>query len=98
MEEELEQLGQVNRRGVSFPDAQVILGEADEGGYSDVHNHTGFYQILWVLEGRLKAKVNGRRFELEAGQAIRFGADFEHSSEYLEDTRYLVVLIPKRTR
>ena len=98
VEEELEQLGQVNRRGVSFPDAQVIMGQADAGGYSDAHSHDGYYQILWVLEGRLKARVNGRQFELEAGQAIRFGADFEHSSRYLEDTKYLVVLVPKRTR
>lgn len=98
VEEELEELGQVNRRGVSFPDAEVIMGEADAGGFSEVHSHAGYYQILWVLEGRLMARVNGRKFELKAGQAIRFGADFEHNADYLKDTRYIVVLVPKRTR
>lgn len=98
VEEELEDLGQVKRRGVSFPDAQVIMGEADAGGYSEAHSHPGYYQLLWVLKGRLRVKINGRDFELDAGQAIRFGADFEHCSSYLEDTRYLVVLVPKRTR
>ena len=98
VEEELEELGQVHRRGVSFPDAEVIMGEADVGGFSEVHSHAGYYQILWVLKGRLMARVHGREFELKAGQAIRFGADFEHNANYLEDTRYIVVLVPKRTR
>ena len=98
VEEELEELGQVKRRGVCFPDAQVIMGEADAGGYSEVHNHSGFDQILWVLEGRLNARVNGRELELEASQAVRFNGDFEHASNYPEDTRYIVVLVPRRTR
>ena len=98
VEEELEDLGDVRRRGVSYPDAQVILGEAKAGEYSERHRHDGSYQILWVLEGRLKAQIGDREFELDAGQAIRFGADLEHKASYQEDTRYIVVLVPKRTR
>ena len=97
VEEEMEDLGQVHRRGVSLPDAEVILGAADVGGYSAVHSHAGYYQILWVLKGRLMARVDGREFELRAGQAIRFGANFEHNANYLEETQYIVVLVPKRT-
>lgn len=97
-EEQLEDLGQVKRRGVTYPDAQVIMGQASAGEVSEPHVHAGQYQMLWVLEGRLKVTVNGREFELSTGQSIRFSADREHASTYQEDTRYIVLLMPKRTR
>lgn len=97
-EEKLEDLGVVTRRGVTYPDAQIILGESGAGGFSEPHAHPGQYQVLWVLEGRLKVRVDGREFKLAAGQSIRFSADKEHSSTYPEDTRYIVLLVPKRTR
>lgn len=99
VEEELEDLGEVQRWGISFPDAKVIMGQAEAGDFTQkIHRHKGHYQIQWVLEGRLKALVHGREFELEAGQAIKFDAGFEHASRFMEDTRYIVVLVPKRMR
>jgi len=98
-EEQLEVLGDVRRRGVSLPDVQIILGEADAEDFSQrPHTHKGFYQVQWVLEGRLRAQVQGREYELSAGQAIKFDAGFEHVSRFEEATKYIVVLVPKRTK
>ena len=98
-EERLEKLGDVRRRGVGFPDAQLILGEARAGDVTQrPHRHEGFYQIQWVLEGRLVSNVQGQQVELGAGHAVRFDGGFEHVSHFVEDTRYLVVLVPKAAR
>ena len=99
VDEELEEIGDVKRRGVSFPDVRLVVGEAQAGDYSQKpHRHDGFYQIQWVIEGRVRCRVQGHDTEVGPGCAIRFDADFEHVSHFLEDTRYLVVLIPKRAR
>ncbi len=97
-EEELEELGDVRRRGVSLPDVKIVLGEANAGNIQKAHTHKGFYQVQWVLDGRLKAQVHGGEYEVGAGQAIKFDAGFEHVSQFVEDTRYVVVLVPKRTK
>lgn len=97
--EELEELGDVLRRGVTLPDARLVVGEAKAGDTSQrPHRHEGFYQIQWVLEGRMVSRVQGLEVSLEAGRAVRFDGGFEHVSHFVEDTRYLVVLIPKRPR
>ena len=98
-EEELEDLGEVRRRGVSFPDAKLVLGKAEAGDSSQRrHRHEGHYQIQWVLEGKIIVHVHHREFEVGAGQSIKFDAGFEHRSQFLEDTTYLVALIPKRAK
>ena len=99
VEEKLEELGAVRRRGVTLPDVQVIMGEADAGDLSQKpHTHKGFYQVQWVLQGRLRAQVHGKEYEVRSGQAIKFDAGFEHASRFEEDTQYIVVLVPKRTK
>ena len=99
VEEELEELGRVRRRGISLPDVQVVLGTASAGDVSQTpHRHEGCYQVQWVLEGRLIAHLHERQFELSAGQAIKFDAGFEHASHFVEDTTYVVALVPKRTK
>ena len=98
-QEELEHLGDVVRRGVTFPDVQLIVGEAKAGDDSQmVHRHEGCHQIQWVLEGRLISEVQGRGIEVPAGRAVRFDGGFDHASRFLEDTRYLVVPIPRKAR
>jgi len=98
-EERLEDLGRVQRRGVTLPDGQVILGTGAAGDDSQTpHQHPGHYQIQWVLEGRLVLRVQHREFDVRAGQAVKFDAGFEHASRFVEDTRYIAVLIPKRTK
>jgi transcriptional regulator with XRE-family HTH domain len=99
VEEQLEELGDVRRRGVTFPDARLIIGEARAGDLSQrPHRHEGYHQLQWVLEGRMVSKVQGREVPIEAGRAVRFDGGFEHVSHFVEDTRYLVVLLPKRAR
>ena len=99
LEVQLEHLGDGLRRGIALPDVEVILGEAEAGDYSQrPHTHKGFYQLQWVLEGQLSVKVHGLDYQLSAGQAIKFDAGFEHMSHFQEQTKYLVVLVPKRTR
>ncbi len=97
-EEQLEELGDVRRRGVSLPDVQIVMGEASAGDEQKAHTHKGFYQVQWVLEGRVIAEVHGRKFLLTRGQAIKFDAGFEHVSRFEEDSRYVVVLVPRRTK
>ena len=98
VEERLEDLGDGQRRGVSLADVQIILGEADAGDFSQrPHTHKGYYQLQWVLEGRLRVLVHGKEYELNAGQAVKFDAGYEHASRFEEETKYVVVLVPKRT-
>jgi transcriptional regulator with XRE-family HTH domain len=98
-EEEFETLGRGRRRGVNLPDVKLILGTAESGDESQIlHRHPGHYQVQWVLEGRLVIRVQQREFELTAGEAVKFDAGFEHASRFLEDTRYVAALIPKRTK
>jgi transcriptional regulator with XRE-family HTH domain len=97
-EEELATLGQERRRGVTLPDVRVVLGEAIAGQSQTPHNHEGFYQVQWVVRGRMQVRVLGRTIDLAAGQAARFDASYEHAASFVEDTTYLVVLVPKRTR
>ncbi len=99
VDEELQNLGAVTRRGVSFPDAQLIVGEAKAGDSAQrPHQHEGFYQLQWVLEGSMVTRIQGRDVTIGAGRAVRFDGGFEHAARFVEDTTYLVVLLPKQTR
>jgi len=98
-EETLASLGRVHRRGVTLPDISIVLGTAAANDFTQKpHRHEGCYQIQWVTRGRMVSRVQGHDHELRAGQAIKFDASFEHVSHFLEDTEYIVVLVPKRTR
>lgn len=99
LEEDMEDLGDVKRRGVTLPDLKIVLGSAGTGNLTQVpHRHEGFTQIQWVTRGRLVVRIQGQQYELKAGQAIRFDAGLEHVSSFAEETEYIVVLVPKRTR
>jgi len=85
------------RREVAFSNVRLRVGSgrAGESGGAP-HHHEDDYQINWVLRGRMAVTVRSEEFVLEEGQAVKFNAAFEHCVRYLDDSEFLVLLLPKR--
>jgi transcriptional regulator with XRE-family HTH domain len=87
------------RRAVDFQDIRLRIGIGKAGAVEDPpHQHLGFYQVTWVLSGRMVVTVHQDEYELGKGEVIRFDAGFAHAVSYLEDTQFVVALVPKRTQ
>ncbi|MCB1153542.1 MAG: helix-turn-helix domain-containing protein [Deltaproteobacteria bacterium] len=89
----------IGKRGVSFPDVGLRLNSATAGEtVNESHSHENEYQISWVLDGKIALTIEGNRYELAAGDAIKFDATYNHSTQALQDSTFVVALIPKRTK
>lgn len=85
------------RRAVSFSDVLLRIGTGKAGEHATkAHQHLGHYQITWVLEGKMIARIHSENHELEKGQAIKFDASFAHSVRFIEDSKFVVAILPKR--
>ena len=98
-EESVEILGNIQRRGLSFSEIRLRIGEGRAGQSDEApHQHMNDYQLTWVLRGRLIVNIHGEDHELSAGEAVKFDAGFEHTVKLLDDSSYVVALVPKRTK
>lgn len=98
-EEKVDILNPVRRRKVDYSGVSIIYSHGERGQQAHQgHRHESDYQITWVLDGHMVIDIHGKKFDLTTGQTIKFDAAFEHKVSFLDDTVYIVTLIPKRTR
>jgi len=58
------------------------------------HRHPGEAVLLYGIEGVLKLRLDEERYDLRAGDAIRFSGEREISPRAVEDATALVVFAP----
>jgi len=92
--------GTVNKRLVS-PDTvgakslEVILGVASKGKGAHAHFHPGIEQVVYVLEGRARAEVDGQVRDLGPGEVVFFPEGMAHVFTAITDTvKCLVIYSP----
>ncbi len=92
-------LGGIKRRMLDFPDIQLRVVDAEAGQKADeAHRHENDYQLNWVLDGRMIVNIHDREYRLEAGEAVKFDAGYDHSVRVLENATYLIAVISKRLK
>ncbi len=64
---------------VAASNIEVVLGMVGEGGGAHPHSHPGIEQVVYVLEGRARAEIDGQSQELGPGDSCYFPADMPHS-------------------
>jgi transcriptional regulator with XRE-family HTH domain len=99
VDEKVDILNPVRRRKVDFSGLSMVYAQGKAGQQAhQTHRHDQEYQVTWVLDGRMTINIHGKKFELANGQSIKFDAAFDHKTQFVEDTVYVVALFPKRTR
>lgn len=87
------------RREVAFGGIKLRMGAGKSGQKAKrPHQHIDYYQITWVLKGRMVVRIHNRDYELKKGQALKFDAAFSHNTRFIDDTEFIVALIPKKGR
>ncbi|GGJ99192.1 hypothetical protein GCM10007063_21800 [Lentibacillus kapialis] len=51
-------------------EVEMIIGEMEEGGDADPHSHEEIEQLMYILEGKMHAKIGGEEAELTAGHSV----------------------------
>lgn len=87
------------RRAISFPGLRQRIGTGRAGEFTDKgHQHIDDYQIIWVLEGCIVLNIHNEEHRLKRGHSIKFDAGYTHSIRFIEDTEFVVSLIPKKIK
>lgn len=81
---------------VNRPDLSVIQERVPPGDRERRHFHAKARQFFYILEGHAVLDVDGRRFELSAGQGLEVppGTTHEFANESREVVTFLVVSAP----
>jgi len=67
------------------------------GARSEYPEHSeDHYEHCFVLDGRLRVTVRGEEFVLGPGEALRWDGLVDHAYEALEDSTFIVAVVPKR--
>lgn len=64
---------------VGASNIEVVLGVVGEGGGAHPHSHPGIEQVVYVLEGRARAEIDGQSQELGPGDSCYFPPGMPHS-------------------
>jgi len=81
---------------VQFRDITLKVLDASKGQVlSTPGTHEEDYEVCFVIEGRMRVNLHDKQYELGAGEALRYDAVFNHSIEALENSRYILVHLPK---
>ena len=92
--------GTVNKRLISADTVgarslEMILGVASKGHGAHAHFHPGIEQVVYLLEGRALAEVDGQSKELGPGEVVFFPAGVAHVFTATTDTvKCLVIYSP----
>lgn len=78
------------RRIINWAGGNITL-IAFSKGQSAKADASPFAALMYVLEGRVKVTVNGRNFELKAGEAVILPANSSHAVEAISDFKALCV-------
>ena len=94
-------LGTQNRRligeeTVGAKNIEIVLGVVGKDGGAQPHLHPGIEQVVYVLEGRARAEVDGEVGEMEPGDTCYFPPDTPHSFTAISETpvKCLVIYSP----
>jgi len=93
-------LGAAVSRGVDLDGTGLFYLAAPagaRGARSEYPEHyEDHYEHCFVLDGRLLVTVRGEEFVLGPGEGLRWDCLLDHSYEALEDTTFIVAVVPKR--
>lgn len=60
-------------------------------------DHSLDYELCHLISGKLKVFINHEPHLLNPGEVIYFDCIYEHTYESLEDSKFIVVVVPKKT-
>jgi mannose-6-phosphate isomerase-like protein (cupin superfamily) len=85
-------IGRVNSRTVEVSIARMVSPQ----GWSEPGQTPEFDEYTIVLRGQLRVKVDGRQFDVAAGQAIivERGERVQYSSPHAGGAEYIAVCLP----
>jgi quercetin dioxygenase-like cupin family protein len=66
-----------------------------KGAFVPAHKHLS-EQITFVLEGSMSFKINGKRYQVKAGELLVIPSNVVHEATVLEETRELDFFSPLR--
>jgi quercetin dioxygenase-like cupin family protein len=75
----------VSRKVIAGTQQQLIQVYLKKGALSPVHAHPG-EQMIYVLQGALRALVGGEELTVREGEVLQIPANVPHQSEALDDT------------
>ena len=81
---------------VGAKNIEIVLGVVSKGGGAQPHLHPGIEQVVYVLEGRARAEVDGEAGEMGPGFSCYFPPDTPHSFTAISDApvKCLVIYSP----
>ena len=81
---------------VGATNIEVVLGLVGKGGGAQPHLHPGIEQVVYVLEGRARAEVDGEVGEMGPGDTCYFPPDTPHAFTAISDSpvKCLVIYSP----
>ena len=81
---------------VGAKNIEVVLGLVGKGGGAQPHLHPGIEQVVYVLEGRARAEVDGQVGEMGPGDTCYFPPDTPHTFTAVSDgpVKCLVIYTP----
>ncbi len=62
---------------VGAKNIEIVLGVVSKGGGAQPHLHPGIEQVVYVLEGRARAEVDGEAGEMGPGDSVNTGMSFQ---------------------
>jgi quercetin dioxygenase-like cupin family protein len=86
----------IGRETVGAKQVEVILGFIEKGKGAMPHAHPGIEQVCYLLEGAIRAEVDGEVCDLQPGDCCFFPPDVPHSVIVLSDgpAKLLVIYAP----
>ena len=91
----------VNRRligaeTVGAKQVEMLLGTVSKGGGALPHSHPGIEQVVYMLEGRARAEIDGQVRDMGPGDTCFFPADAPHSFTAISEdpVKCLVIYAP----
>ena len=75
---------------------EMVLGEVAKGGGALAHSHPGIEQVVYVLEGRARAEIDGHVHEVGPGDTCYFPPGAPHVFTAISDEplKCLVIYSP----
>lgn len=88
-------VGEVGEATVAklFDEPRTLRLELEEGEERPEHRHPGEEIVLFVHEGELSLRLDGKNHSLKMGDAIRFSGDRDISPRAVDDTVAVLVFV-----
>jgi quercetin dioxygenase-like cupin family protein len=80
----------IARKTIAGDEETLTQAYFKKGALVPVHTHAG-EQMIYVLQGALRALVDGEEITVREGEVLHVGANVAHQAEALDDTFVLDV-------